>query len=166
MKTIEAFTIKEAYVLFPNLAQPSSYKGKLGKYDLTVLIPKKSKSGALLSNNVCEILEGNDNEELWYESEYLCIKDGDTSDYSSNHGYWVLKGNNNRQIPCLNLHKQPLTPTELEEDIKQGAKVNIAVSLWYQDNEYGNRVNCNILAVQLVEKSDRVSPSVNIESFF
>ena len=128
--------IKNAVVSFANLAQPSSYEGKPNKYDLTMLIDKDSETAKLIVLEVQSMLLENENKQLWYEENQLALKNGDNSDYQGNHGNCIVKG----------------------------ATVNALVTLWYQNNQYGQRVNCILNAVQFAKESQTVTK--DFESFF
>ena len=152
-------TIENAVINFANLAQPSTYDGKPSKYDLTMRFNKDSKASQVLETAVESILRDNNNPELLDQYDKLAFKDGDNSDYSVNQDHWILKANSNTQVPCYDRNKSLLSLNEIQAKAGRGATVNAIVSLWYQDNEYGQRVNCVLNGVQIVK-------ACNVESFF
>jgi len=156
--------IKNAVVSFANLAQPSSYEGKPNKYDLTMLIDKDSETAKLIVLEVQSMLLENENKQLWYEENQLALKNGDNSDYQGNHGNWVLKANSGPQVVCLNTNKAKMSLDEIQASIVKGATVNALVTLWYQNNQYGQRVNCILNAVQFAKESQTATK--DFESFF
>ena len=145
--------IKNAVINFANLAQPSTYNGKPSKYDITIRFNKDSKAGQVLETAVESILRDNNNPELLDQYEKLAFKDGNNSEYSVNHDHWVLKANSNTQVPCFDQLNVALSLDDIKNKIDRGATVNAVALLWYQDNEYGQRVNCIRQGVQLVKES-------------
>jgi hypothetical protein len=53
---------------------------------------------------------------------------------------------------------------EIQASIVKGATVNALVTLWYQNNQYGQRVNCILNAVQFAKESQTATK--DFESFF
>ena len=129
-----------------------------------MLIDKESETAKLIVLEVQSMLLENENKQLWYEENQLALKNGDNSDYQGNHGHWVLKANSGPQVVCLNTNKAKMSLDEIQASIVKGATVNALVTLWYQNNQYGQRVNCILNAVQFAKESQTAIK--DFESFF
>jgi len=76
-----------------------------------------------------------------------CLRDGDTkASLTGFSGNWFVAANNAKRPGVVNADKTPLQ----EEDgvIYSGCYVNVGVRVWPQDNQYGKRLNAELLAVQ------------------
>ena len=136
--------IKGARLSFPSLFQKSNFNGKEGKYEGTFLFPKSDKKTyKALMDAIEEVkTEGKLGK---IPASKLCIVDGDEIDYDGYEGMWAVKANNSKRPTVLNRDKTPLT--EDDEILYAGCYVNAIVSLWGQNNDYGKRVNVNLLGV-------------------
>ena len=141
--------------MFPNIVRPNSFEGKITKYDAMLLIPKLDKNQvAKVEKAVQKLLIENENKALWTEEDKLALKDGDNSQYTTLHHHYTVKANSSKKIPCVWRNREHLDSGEVERTFVNGSCVNAVISFWYQDNDYGNRVNCNLEALQFVKSSD------------
>lgn len=96
---------------------------------------------------------------VWQElaaSNKLCLRSGATK--ASQEGFagnYFISGSAKQSHPPVLLHKflneQGTGPQELKRPqnvIYSGAYVNVQLNVWVQNNNYGRRVNCEILVVQ------------------
>ena len=150
---------------FPALFEATFFKGKddgksKPKFHATFLIHKSdTKTKDILDKAMQEICTDKKlNFNKLKTSDMLCVKDGDkfmTDDGEVYQGYadhWVLKTSNSKRPTVINKDKSPLV--EDDDVIFAGCYVNALVTFWGQDNDYGKRVNCNIVGVQF-SKGDR-----------
>ena len=143
--------IKDARLSFPSLFKKSSFNGKEGKYEATFLIPKSDeKTYNEIMSGIKELLAENKNAKV--AKDKLCIKDGDDIDYDGYEGMWAVKASNNVRPTVINRDKSQLA----EEDgvLYAGCYVNAIIELWFQNNQYGKRVNANLLGVQFVKDGE------------
>lgn len=145
--------LKNVRLSFPSLFQRSVFNGDEGKFEATFLLDKKehaeliSKIEAEIKNGIKENLKG-----AKVHSDKLCLKDGDDQIYDGYAGTMSFKAGANKRPLIIDRDKSQLT----EDDGKPyaGCYVNAQVSLWYQNNNYGKRVNANLLAVQFFKDGE------------
>ena len=81
-------------------------------------------------------------------------RDGDQSDREEEAGYWALSASDDRRPVVVDRNRSPVVA---EDDlIYAGCFVNAKVRLWVQDNQYGRRINANLMGVQFVKDGDRL----------
>lgn len=136
--------LKNARLAFPNLFKKASFEGKEGKYEATLLIPKSDNA------KYKEIIEAIEdcktvNKIKVPESKYF-IQDGDEKDYDGYEDCWAIKAGNNKRPTVINRDRTPLV--EEDEVIYGGCYVNAIIEPWAQNNQYGKRINANLLGVQ------------------
>lgn len=153
----EQIVIKGARLSFPSIFKRSMYEGKEGKYEATLLIPKDNEQ-------VVKMLKGkikgkmDENKVKKISSERICLKDGDDiydekgDKYEAYKGHYSLKASNNSQPKVVDRRMNDVS--EDDNVIYGGCYVNAIISLWYQNNAYGKRINANLLAVQFVEDGE------------
>lgn len=76
----------------------------------------------------------------------------DVKEYDGYEGMFYVSTANTTRPTVVDRHRNPLT----EEDGKpySGCYVNGSITLWGQDNEFGQRVNGNLRAVQFVKDGE------------
>lgn len=82
----------------------------------------------------------------------VCLNDGDEKDYDGYEGTMFVSASTKVRPAIVDQKRRPLA----EEDGKPyaGCYVNVAVSLWAQDNQWGKRVNATLDAIQFVKDGD------------
>jgi len=135
---------------FPSLFQRASFQGESGKFEATFLLCKSAHAdlikqiNAQVKSGITDNLKGSK-----IPSDKICFKDGDEFDYDGYAGHMSFKASNNKRPMIIDKDKSPLA----EDDNKPyaGCYVNAVVELWYQNNNYGKRVNANLLGVQFLK---------------
>ena len=138
---------------FPNVFRRAVFAGEETKYGATLLLDKAAHAKpirellAAIASKVKTDLGG-----VKLPADRLCLRDGDESAYDGYAGCVSLRASNNSRPLVLNRDRTPLT----EDDgvIYAGCYVNAIVELWSQDNQWGKRINCNLLGVQFVRDGD------------
>lgn len=150
----EKIMIKGARLSFPSLFHKSEFEGKEGKFEATLLIPK---SDTKTYNQIVKAIEAAKKEanKKVVEKNYF-IKDGDEiyeeKEYDGYEGHWAIKAANSKRPTVIDRDKTPLT--EDDERVYAGCYVNAIISPWVQDNQYGKRVNANLLGIQFVKDGE------------
>lgn len=83
-------------------------------------------------------------------SDKLALKDGDKSGKETYAQHWTVNAREKKRPSVRDRDKTPLDKEEADEKIQGGVFGNVLVRPWYQNNEFGKRVNMNLIAVQLV----------------
>jgi hypothetical protein len=144
-------TIKNGRLSFPSLFKKSEFNGVAGKYEATILFPKSDKE---TYDKIMKLIEDckTANKLGKVPSDKLFIKDGDEIEYDGYAGMWAVKGSNNKRPTVVDRDKSPLT--EEDEKLYAGCYVNAILEPWGQNNQFGKRVNANILGVQFVKDGE------------
>ena len=146
--------LKGARLSFPSLFNKSEFEGKEGKFEATLLFPKSDKK---TYNQIIKAIDAAKKEanKKVPESKYF-IKDGDEifeeKEYDGYEGMWAVKAGNSKRPTVIDRDKSPIT--EDDDIVYAGCYVNAIVSPWVQDNQYGKRVNANLLGIQFVKDGE------------
>ena len=136
---------------FPSIFNKSEFNGQVGKFEATFLMNKESQAKMITDVQAQIALIQKDNKAK-VSPDKLCLKDGEFVDYDGYAGCMSIKAGSNRRPTVLGRDKAPI----VEEDniVYAGCYVNAVVELWFQDNSYGKRVNCNLLGIQFAKDGD------------
>lgn len=137
---------------FSNIFKTEIYKGvDTLKYTSTFLIDKNDKAiKKQIDEEINRILLENKIKKL--APDKICIKDGDESEYELYHGMWSLKASNAKRPTVIDRDKTPLTLDD--NKIYNGCHVNAIIDLWFQDNDYGKRINANLYGIQFLKDGE------------
>lgn len=143
-------SIKNARLSFPSLFQKASFNGVEGKYEATLLFPKTDTK--TYDAIVAAIEECKKSNKVKVANDKVFIKDGDDIEYDGYAGMWAVKAGNNKRPTAINRDRTPLV--ESDEVLYAGCYVNAIVEPWAQNNQFGKRVNANLLGVQFVKDGE------------
>ena len=132
---------------FPSLFQRASFQGETGKFEATFLLNKADQDVLIASikGSIKECIKVN-GKGAKIPADKICFKDGDDFDYDGYLDHMSFKASNNK-LPKL-LDRDLSAITEDDGRFYAGCYVNAMVELWFQNNNYGKRVNANLLGVQ------------------
>tara|TARA_R110000782_G_scaffold899_1_gene3272 strand:- start:113 stop:628 length:516 start_codon:yes stop_codon:yes gene_type:complete len=136
---------------FPSIFNKSEFNGQVGKFEATFLMNKESQAKMITDVEAQIALIQKDNKAK-VSPDKICLKDGEFVDYDGYAGCMSIKAGSNRRPTVLGRDKAPV----VEEDniVYAGCYVNAVIELWFQDNSYGKRVNCNLLGIQFAKDGD------------
>lgn len=138
---------------FPSLFRKAQFNGVETKYEATLLLNKKEHSSTIEQIQAAiKAKIANDLKGAKLAADKICLRDGDEVEYEGYEGHMSLKAANKKRPLVLNKDKSPLT--EDDNVIYGGCYVNAIVELWAQNNEYGKRINANLLGVQFVRDGE------------
>jgi hypothetical protein len=88
-------------------------------------------------------------------ADKMFLRDGDTQRADGFEGNLYFSANNDKRPTVFNKDRSSIA----EEDgiIYSGCYVNVKVNLWAQDNQYGQRINGELLGVQFAGDGDSFS---------
>lgn len=138
---------------FPSLWRKSVYNGEETKFEATFLIDKKTQGEkikeieAAIAAAIKENLKGTK-----LAADKICLKNGDDFDYAGYAGNMSIKASSNKRPLVIDRDKSNLT--EEDNRIYAGCRVNATIELWAQNNNYGKRINANLLAVQFYKDDE------------
>lgn len=146
------FTLSNVRLSFPSLFEKAQYDGKETKYEATFLIPKENEEQLeLIKKHTKKALL-----EKFGSADKIpkgitkgvryCLRDGDDVEYDGYAGQMSFKASNSKRPRTMNRKKEPC---EAESGLLySGCYVDAIVEIWIQNNNYGSRVNANLLAVR------------------
>lgn len=150
---------------YPHIGTP--YQGKEGKprYGVVGLMPKGREYRAakdLIREEIMRIIkEQNRGKDIAAKNKF--IRDGDESGREEYEGMFEIHTGENppRRPTARSKIRDPktgrpkrLTPEEADQVFYPGCWGNILIRPWWQNNEYGKKVNANLIAVQFVRDDE------------
>lgn len=149
---------------FPSLFEHELYNNEdTGKFTATFLIPKSDvTTKKIIDDAINELMTANKIKNL--PSDKLCIKDGDEREYDGYEGNWSIKASTKKPVMLYDRKKQPIQTDNGE--FYAGCYVNASISLWYQDNGWGKRINASLYAVQFVRDGEPFGENIDTSDDF
>lgn len=138
---------------FPSLFRKAVFNGEETKFEATFLLDKEAHADtikeikAAISEKLKTDLKG-----AKLASDKICLKDGDEIDYEGYDGCMSIKASNNKRPLVIDNDKTPLS--EDDNRVYAGCYVNAVIELWAQNNNYGKRINANLLGVQFYKDGE------------
>ena len=135
-------------------------------YSLTVMIPKDTDDGKNLHDEIRDTIDDAMDEAFprgqpRLKPDKFCLKDGDLEDRDEYQGHWIVSCRNPNRPKLIDADgKTPL----VEDDGRpySGCVCNVWIRIWVQDNDYGQRVNASLEAVQFVRDGEAFSGAAPI----
>jgi len=138
---------------FPSLFSKAKFNDVETKFEATFLLHKEQQADLIkkLESSIDKIAAEHFKGKV-PKGLKLCIADGDEKDYDGYENHMSFKAASNKRPTLIDRDKTPLA----EEDgvLYAGCYVNAIVDFWVQDNQYGKRVNSNLLGVQFFKDGD------------
>jgi hypothetical protein len=154
-----------ARVSFPHLFRRPVINGEEGKCGAVLMLDPKKHAGAIHTiekgiDALCKFkFKGRK-----IPSDKLCLRDGDDKGRPEYEGYQVLSANSKGKPLVIGKDGSNVITDEEENPIYAGCYVNAKVRLWAQDNQYGKRVNAELVAIQFLKDGEPLDGSyVSVE---
>jgi hypothetical protein len=87
------------------------------------------------------------------------IRNGDESGKPEEAGHWTVSASEDTAPRVIDGHKKDVDPKS--KLIYPGCVVNALIRPWPQNNQWGTKINANLLAVQFVKDGDRLGNGPN-----
>lgn len=145
--TIKVMNVRYSH---PHLDKP--YKGKNdsgeAKFSVTGMLGKDTHVAAkkLIDARIEEVMKENKVKALASDKKFL--KDGDESDKPEYEGFWTISCRESRRPPLRDIDKEIVDPSDAKEVFYGGCWGSILLRPWYQNNDFGKRVNAGLVAVR------------------
>lgn len=145
---------------FVHLDKP--YKGKsksddgkdaVAKYSIVGLLPKETheEAKALCIEVIKRILA--DNKDARVPKDKRFIADGDDAERDEYEGMFTVSAREENKPKCRDRNGELVEDiAEIRQMFQSGYWFNILIRPWFQDNDYGKRVNAGLVGVQFVKK--------------
>lgn len=148
----KTFILPNVRASFVSVFEPNTNFGT-PKYEITGLVHKTEQADLIeeikrhITAALLEKFGSKDKIPPGITSEKnCCLRDGDNAPYDGYAGHMSIKASND---------KKPITMNQMKEDIDassgllySGSYVDLGLAIWVQDNKWGKKVNCNLLAVR------------------
>lgn len=144
---------------FPSIFRRAVFSGEETKFEASFLLDKETHADkikeleAAIADMVSDRLKG-----AKLKADKICLKDGDEIDYDGYAGHMSIKASSRKRPMAIGADKSQLT--EDDGKLYAGCYVNAIIELWAQDNQYGKRINANLLGVQFVKDGDPFADGV------
>lgn len=135
---------------YPHLRKAYKGKGDQGepKFGVVGLLNKKTHKAAkeLIEDRIAEILKENKVKSLGSDKKFL--RDGDETDKPENEGNWIVSARETRRPSLRDEDKEIVDPDDADEVFYGGCYGSMLIRPWYQNNDFGKRVNAGLSAVR------------------
>lgn len=155
--TIRIDNVRGSYV---HVDKP--YKGKAKrddgsdadpKYSMVSILPKGTHEEA--KNLILEVIKQllADNKDAKVAKDKRFIRDGDDAERDEYENSFTVSASELRKPKCRDRNGELVDDLEsIREMFKSGYWFNVLIRPWFQDNDYGKRVNAGLVGVQFVKK--------------
>jgi hypothetical protein len=138
------------------------YKGKAkrddggdapAKYSIVGILMKETHADAKAACDefIKKVLK--DNKDAKVGKKDWFIRDGDDAAKEEYEGSWTLNASELKKPKCRDRNGQLVEDAEdIREMFQSGYWFNILIKPWFQDNDYGKKVNAGFIAIQFVKK--------------
>lgn len=150
--------VKNVIASYPHVFEPwGKDPGDKKKFSIRALIPKDTHADDVkaLQQMCVGILKENNKGERIPADKYF-LRDGDLTGKPEDEGRWYIAASEDTKPHVIG--RNPKIILKPEDDlIYPGAIVNVLIRPWWQNNNYGKRINANLLGVQFVDKGERIA---------
>ncbi len=141
--------IPKARVSFPHLFTPPVINGEEGKCGAVLMLDPATHAAEIKKiEDAIAALCKEKNKGRKLPSDKLCLRDGDDKGRSEYEGLHVLSANSRGKPLVLRGDGKTRIEEATDSAIYAGCFVNAKIRLWFQDNQYGKRVNAELVAIQ------------------
>jgi hypothetical protein len=147
---------------YPHLDKPWKKNEKdKEKFSITGLAPKETHDEAkkLMVEVINSLLAGAKMGKIGAEHKFCRNGDGEDGPLKpETEGMWIIKASENPDRPpkVRDERTKIMTPSEILKRIYAGCVINILIRPWAQNNDFGKKINANLIAVQFVRDGTRI----------
>lgn len=147
--------IKNVRVSFPHLFTRPMINGEEGKCGATLMLDpdKHSVSIKAIEKQIAELFKDKFKGRK-LPSEKLCLRDGEDKGRPEYEGLKVLSANSKTKPMVISVNGKDTINDEDDCPIYAGCYVNAKIRLWAQDNNYGKRINAELVAIQFAAEGE------------
>lgn len=139
---------------YPHLRKPYAGKKKRGddqgepKYGIVAMLDKKTHREAkrLIDARIDEILKEAKVKALAADKKF--IRDGDEHENADYEGHWIVSARESRRPSLRDEDKEIVDPENADEVFYGGCYGSVLIRPWWQNNDFGKRVNAGLTAVR------------------
>jgi len=143
----EFFFLKNVRISFPSLFKQSKFQGENSGYGAIFLLNKEEHAATIKKIKTHMKALSTEKFDRMLPVDKLCLREG-TDKREEYEGCLALSAKNQSQPRVINSKGNGVIANEDESKIYAGCRVNAKISFWAQDNDFGKRINCNLMSVQ------------------
>jgi len=152
----EKVKLQNVRLAFPNLFDKDQY----GNYSATFLMDKDSTAHKAMVSGIKAVIE-KDAKGKSPGQKNICLHPGsdkDNYDGFDDSNYYVAA---NRKEPFKpnQLVNRDKSAVDSEGVLYAGCYVNAVINLWYQENQWGKKINAELVGIQFYKDGDRFGRS-------
>lgn len=145
--------LKNVRLSFPSLFRKAVFNGDETKFEATFLLNKKEHAKTIAEIEAAiEAKIASDLKGAKLKADKICLKDGEDAEYDGYAGCMSFKASNSKRPLVIDRGRNPVS--EDDDMFYAGCYVNATVELWAQNNQYGKRINANLLGVQFAKNGE------------
>lgn len=158
-KSNEFIFIKNARVSFPHLFTKPIINGNEGKCGCTLMLdPETNATHIKAIQQEIDAITQDKFKGRKLPSDKICLRDGEDKGRPEYEGLMVISANSKDRPFVLGNNRKQITSEE-ECDIYSGCYVNAKIRLWAQNNNYGKRINAELIAIQFAGDGESLDGS-------
>lgn len=146
-------TLKNVKIAFPNIFEAKGFNGSKPKFSCVLLVNKQDEQVKIAKQAIEDLIktEWPDIAKRPKLKDKISFRDGDDEKYEGYPGNYFISASNMLQPKVLNAEGKPA-----EKDLIQGGdEVHAIIEFWAQNNQFGARVNANLVAVKFIKQGKR-----------
>lgn len=156
--------IKNVRCSFPHFFKRPIINGDEGAYGCTLLLDPEEHAKVLakiestINATLKEKFKGKK-----LPAEKICLRDGDDNLRDEYEGYKTLSANAREKPVVISGNGQTRITDPEDSKIYAGCRVNAKVDIWFQNNQWGKRVNATLLGIQFAGDDTPLATHVSEE---
>lgn len=146
--------LRNVRLSFPALFEARAMKGGRPKFSASFLLNKERDAAQIESiRSAVNTHLKTKNKGAKLPSDKLCLRDGAEKTFDGyGEGVMYVSASNANRPMVVDLQGNPLTASDAK--LYAGCYVNANLDIWWQDNDYGKRVNASLRSVQFVRDGE------------
>lgn len=163
--------LKNVRVSFPHLFDRPVINGDEGKCGAALMLDNSDHAKDIAGlNKQIDALAKEKFKNYRLPSAKKCLMDGDEKGRPEYEGYHILSANAKDRPKVIAADGRTIIANRADCQIYAGCYAHAKVRLWAQDNQYGKRINCELVAIQFAKNGapldgSHVSDEEAIEGF-
>lgn len=164
-KPTNPYRIKLENVRLSYVHVDKAYKGKedgpdkKAKYSCSMIFDKSNKAHMKQIAHIKSLMNAIQVEnKAKVGPDKLCLRDGNTKPDKEGYGDEVMfiSASNDDRPQCVNRRGKLVDLAEVKETFYPGCVANVVITIWFQNNNYGKRVNASLECLQFVDNGERI----------
>lgn len=155
--------VKNVILSYPHLFEPWGMAGSKAKYSAKFLLPRDERKDDI--NKILSYLQSLAVEKFKQKcaATNLFLRDGQLTGKDDDAPFFSISASDTHRPQVVDRDRSVLYPEDADEKMYPGAIVNVHIKPWVQDNQYGRKVNANLLAVQFVRDGERLAAARSVD---